>query len=177
MFAGVSVPVGIGMQIPTHTLDVGGDAHISGNLTWEPETSYLSIPTAALLCEEPTVNMWDMDPYHYQGVGVNDWSCAPVYLPHASTVTRLTFYWNDEHSPYNTKVTLYRWKQGLSHPDALGYCESTGSSGEGVTVDSTIDYAVINNSEYVYGLWVCTGSGPAFAYQYVIIEYITTKPH
>jgi hypothetical protein len=151
-----------------------GDAHIDGDLTWEPITSYVSVSAAAF---RPTSHT---DQYLNWGDGLTSDNpsstnyYASVQLPHGATVTKMTFYWYDDVTA-NASCGLYRSTLSGAIPDEMAYVES-GSGGAGSSLDDGILGAVINNSQYAYYLRWFMGHANIEGYG-VVIEYTLAKPY
>ena len=156
-----------------------GDAHVEGLLTWKPITSYLSIPAAAFV---PQYN-YDAETYNGGSIvrtlsGSYDIFNAPVQLPHGATVTKMTVYWYDNYAGDNGTIALRRSSFSL-FPLTMAEVTTSGSGGNGSGVDSTIDYAQIDNSQYTYYL---TAQLPTDGTDYVglygvVIEYTIDQPY
>jgi hypothetical protein len=119
---------------------------------FEP-TGYISIPASAFTPQYPADdNIMIMT--HLQNFGVSQvafWGA--VQLPHGVTVTNVTSYWYDVDASLNITCRLYR-TIGESIVYSMAVVDSSGSSGAGSTVDTTISLAVIDNSQYSYVLYV-----------------------
>jgi hypothetical protein len=76
-----------------------------------------------------------------------------VQLPHGVTITNVTAYWQDTNALLEVYTLLYRVR-GHDNSDIMTYMTSSGSSGVGSTIDTTIDFAEIDNSQYCYALSV-----------------------
>jgi len=173
--------VGIGTSSPSEKLEVDGNAHIEGELTWTSKTSYVSVSPAAF--NPITSNMeWSnyfghsisYEPYFYGGME------APVQLPHGAVITEMTFYWMDNDTTYDSGLTLYRSTMGFSH-DKIASASSGYNSVfpfTGSSTDSSPSNAVVDNSQYSYflsytqsyfstQLW-CSGA---------TIKYTITEPY
>lgn len=77
-----------------------------------------------------------------------------VQLPHGVTVTNVTSYWYDVDASLEIECLLCR-TIGDNLISPLADVDSSGSSGEGSTVDTTIAFdAVVDNSQYSYLFYV-----------------------
>jgi hypothetical protein len=74
-----------------------------------------------------------------------------VQLPHGVTITNVTSYWQDTNALLEVYTLLLRVR-GHDNYDIMTYMTSSGSSGVGSTIDTTIDFAEIDNSQYSYAL-------------------------
>lgn len=117
-------------------------------------TGYVSIPASAFVTTNPygdlvniateLRNLDDTRTLEFYGA---------VQLPHGVTVTNVTFYWHDANVGLDLGPALWRIR-GDGSIDSMAYGMSSGSAGAGSTVDTTIDFADIDNSQYSYSLYV-----------------------
>jgi hypothetical protein len=160
--------VGIGTDSPAEVLEVVGNAQIDGNLTWQPKTSYLSVPASAFC---PGMHSETYYNYHFletsKMVGAEIFR-APVSLPHGATVTKVTSYWDDETDLSNSTIWLFRNQMTFS-VDTMATDSTFGDLGYIETYDDSIDFATINNSTYSYYLYMW--HYPDIRCYGVIIEY------
>ncbi len=121
---------------------------------FEP-TGYISIPASAF------TSRYDTDPVETSLNGIQNLdtttleAIAPVQLPHGVTVTNVTFNWYDVEEFEDITGSLLRleWKYVLAvYPMATA--SSSGYPGFTSTVDTTIDYATIDNRLYTYCLQI-----------------------
>ena len=77
---------------------------------------------------------------------------APVQLPHGVTVTKVTSYWYDVDSE-DIYCVLVRTNTTGSLNN-MAFVSSSGSAGDGSTVDTTIPYSSTDNSLYQYTLYM-----------------------
>lgn len=152
-----------------------GNAHIEGQLTWKPITSYHSISPAAFAPAD--------EAYQYSRLGQkltpNNSSSsayyAPVSLPHGATVTKLTFHWNDTDGTFNASISLDR-SAFTGFVSTMASAASSGSGGNGSTTDSTVSNAAVDNSQYDYLLGLLLPSTSTSLYG-VVIEYTVDRPY
>jgi hypothetical protein len=157
--------VGIGTGSPSKKLEIAGDLHLQGELTWESKTGYLSIPPAAF-----TDRYSDPTPYlRHNQVGSSNgvYLVAPVQIPQGATITKVTGYFDIQGDLMDSFVWLHRsaldgtWSY-MAYFDV--YIEGVASY-----YDDTIDYPVVDNSAFTYYLDV--ELGPDHYLFGVIIEY------
>ncbi|RMF38282.1 MAG: hypothetical protein D6759_01180 [Chloroflexi bacterium] len=157
-----------------------GDAHVNGQLTWKPITSYLSIPAAAFV---PQNNYTDQT---YNGGSIVRSTAspgftfnAPVFLPHSATVTKMTAYWYDNYSGGDGTITLRRTPLNTAFSVKLAEVNTSGNGGNGTSADTSIDYAQIDNSQYTYYLTAdLPTDGTSYVGLYgVVIEYTIGQPY
>ena len=112
------------------------------------KTGYLSIPSADFVPFDHTIQY-----YNYGNYLTGEWASffAPVYLPHEAKVTKLTFYWEDHSTTYDTELNFNRYPFGGAN-ELMASVKSSGNTGTGSSQDITIDYADIDNSGYCYFL-------------------------
>jgi hypothetical protein len=113
------------------------------------KTGYLSVPAAAFIPEKNTVEYFGFGSF-LEGIG---WFYTPVYLPHEATVSEVNFYWSDLSVGIDTKLILVRYPMGGAEEE-MALVETSGSSGDGFSIDNTIDFADIDNAGYSYFLGV-----------------------
>jgi hypothetical protein len=133
------------------------------------KTGYFSIPAAALNPNEDGKRYYNSG--QRMGVPTGEGFTefyAPVYLPHESKVTKLTFHWHDLNVEFDIFVTLYNFSID-SGEAAIVSAVTTGSSGYGSSSSSNVYNADIDNSMYTYYLYAWAGLD--MYYYYVIIEY------
>ena len=170
--------VGIGTTSPSEKLEVNGNAYIAGDLTWQAETSYISIPAAAFECPN------NISQYVNSGWRVDcstnsppaGYFTAPAQLPHNCTVTKLTFYWSDLSTANNGALILQRSNMDGSIYD-MASTSTSGNSGYGSSSDATISYAIIDNSQYTYFLTLNVAADIDIKGLAGIIEYVITRPY
>ncbi|UCF42274.1 MAG: hypothetical protein JSV99_06585 [Planctomycetota bacterium] len=168
--------VGIGTTEPNKTLDVVGNAHVEGDVTWKAKTGYISVSAAAF---RPMLDGYDFSNigYYLRNVDSNsDSYYAPVQLPHGATVTEFTFYWRDTSEFDNGTAYLYRNGLGTGI-DVMALVSTSGSSGTpSSSSTSTISAATIDNSQNAYHLLWTLPDTNVWGYG-VIIKYTFTKPY
>ncbi len=160
-----------------------GNAHVEGQLTWKPITSYLSIPAAAFV---PQYNYEDKTYNAGSIVRTLDGSPhtvfnAPVQLPHGATVTGMTIYWRDDLATGDGTVDLYRSNFHLL-PISMATASTTGDSGvDSSSSTSSISYNPIDNSSFTYYLSArlpYESGGSAYVGLYgVVISYTIAQPY
>jgi hypothetical protein len=172
--ASIDDSVGIGINNPHVKLEVIGDTHLHGNVTWEGKTGYVSVSAAAFT------------PYSHLSVfGKSDriettysggWSIfyAPVQLPHGSYVTKLTFYWKDESTTYDATLSLVR-NELNDNSNVMATVTSTGDAGNGSGYDDTIGYSTVDNSSYAFHLNLVIR--PDMAGYGAVIEYTFSETY
>jgi len=168
--------VGIGTDAPKEKLEVAGNTHVQGNLTWQAKTGYISVPSSTFQPEE--------DGYDYENIsagiinidGNSKHYRAPLQLPHGAALTKITFYWRDISVDFDAYVQLWR-----NHNIGSGYTEgivySSGSAGWGESsLDLTGENLVVDNSQDLYDLR-CYLPSSDFTLRGVIIEYTFTETY
>jgi hypothetical protein len=114
---------------------------------FEP-TGYVSVHASSFNPYDNTMNVF------YGGAvsnfGATDASLyGSVQIPDGVTVTNVTFYWFDTDVTFDISFYLYR----ISTDNAIlemATGSSSGNSGPGSTIDTNIEYASIDNSQYSY---------------------------
>jgi hypothetical protein len=175
--------VGIGTSNPSEKLEVDGNAHIEGDLTWASKTSYVSISAAEFIPSIAGMNYssWAglFTGFTYVGWGLFQMLVAPVQLPHGATINELTFCWGDNSTTYDARVELIRFSMYGSNE--IGRAYSTYNSEWphlGITTNSSLSYNIVDNSQYTYLLnYRPGGDGSMLAVSYVIIKYTINEPY
>ncbi|MBN1920175.1 MAG: hypothetical protein JW892_02935, partial [Anaerolineae bacterium] len=152
-----------------------------GELTWQPKTSYISVPAAAFIPYASTNNPICLTPY-YINVGdrltVYDSPCtvslfvAPVNLPHGATVTAMAFYYHDVDPGRDASVRLWR-----DFDQLLATVTSTGDDGFGSNTTTEIDYAHVDNRSHTYFLEATLVTMQWVDLRFVVIEYTINGPY
>ena len=154
---------------------VQGDAHVEGTLTWATRTSQISIPAAAFEPGADTFQYHNNGSNLYTDYGANYF--APVNLPDGCTVTKVTFYFDDDTVAGNATMSLYRLDLGSNLVYPMAEAESS-DGGYGSDYDDTISYAQVDNSANSYYLYATFGTtGIDLQVKAVVIEYEFTRPY
>ncbi|MDX9953581.1 MAG: hypothetical protein RBT75_05775 [Anaerolineae bacterium] len=158
-----------------------GNAHVQGELTWQPKTSYISVPAAAFIPYASSLTPVCHDPY-YINIGdrltVYDSPCtvsqfeAPVILPHDATVTAMTFHYYDRDSGRDATVTLWR-----DFDEQLATVTSSGDDGFGSNTTTAINYARVDNQNHTYFLEATLVTMQWVDLRFVVIEYTINAPY
>ncbi len=158
-----------------------GNAHVQGELTWQPKTSYVSVPAAAFIPYASTNNPVCLNPY-YINIGdrltVYDSPCtvsqfeAPVNLPHDAMVTAMTFHYYDRDAGRDATVTLWR-----DFDEQLATVTSTGDAGFGSNTTTAINYARVDNQNHTYFLEATLVTMQWVDLRFVVIEYTVNGPY
>jgi hypothetical protein len=159
-------------------LVTNGHMHVNGNLTWYTQTSYISISPAAFQPYDET--------YQYVRKGRSLYTLngrfyyAPIQIPDGTLVQKLNFCYFDD--PTTTGVMTMTLRRGLlsnsTDYDVMAKVHSY-DVGDLCNLDYTIDYAEIDNSRYMYWLFV-EFDGALDEYHQVIganVQYAYTNPH
>jgi hypothetical protein len=178
IYSGVSGNVGIGTATPSHKLEVTGNIHVAGDITWQAETSYVSIPPAAFFPHAIPGSEWFMDVdgrWFYTTTSPYEYYFAPAQLPHSATITKITFYWYDLYGIM--ELNLLRSRMNGTSVDFLTGMNS-GTSGYGSDAQTSISNPTIDNSQYVYYFYLNMPqmSDDHTRYLGAVVQYVTTKP-
>lgn len=155
----------------------GGDVHVTGDLTWDAKTGYVSVHSSAFRPVEDGYDFYNGE-YLYANNAASRYYRTSVHLPHGATVTKVTYYFRDA-AANNTSLHMY---SGLLTGAGLGMMatvSSSGTPGNSSGYDDSIAYATIDNSQYAYYLVVDLpgGEGTNLRAYGVLIEYTYTGPH
>jgi hypothetical protein len=155
---------------------VQGDAHVEGTLSWAERTGRISVPAPAF---QP-----NLETYQFSISGGSMWTeggenyHAPIFLPDGSTVTKMTFFYDDSAPTQSVTVSLRRWD--LSSHTYLPMAEVTSlNGGWGNGYDDSIMFSQVDNEHYSYHLRAEFSSDTALSnlkVETVIVEYEYTKP-
>ena len=140
-------------------------------------TGYISIPASAFVPTNPdqdlvqiSTNLRNLD------ASRTLFFYGAVQLPHGVTVTNVTFYWHDANAGLDFDCALWRIR-GDGSIDGMSYALSSGSAGAGSTVDTTIDFAEIDNSQYSYVVYVpIPANSPVNSLQLIFVTIGFTYP-
>jgi hypothetical protein len=113
-------------------------------------TNYISVPASAFVPRYPYNDNVEVGRHlqNFEAVGYV-YFFGSVQLPHGVTVTNVTSYWYDANAGVDLACRLWSI-DGEDLGFVLADVDSSGSSGVGATIDTTIDYAEIDNSQYSY---------------------------
>jgi hypothetical protein len=155
--------------------EVDGDVTVHGDLTWDAKTSYIAVAAGAFHPAEDGYDfrndgreLWNTDNY-------SDNYVAPVQLPHGATVTKLTFHWWDS-SEDDGSCSLYRIDLAGGESQMATAFTSGSSATPDSSEDSTINLAIVDNSQYAYYLWLHLPTSVVAAYG-AVIEYTVAEPY
>ena len=150
-----------------------GNAHVEGDLTWKPITSYLSITAGAFQPINSSVSYNGTGNWLNNNSGSSADFIALVQLPHQAQITNFTFYWYDA-SVANNGTALFVRNNLNQTGLALTFVDTSGNSGNG-TSNSTTPIS-IDNSQYAYHVLV-TLPDSSVEINGIVIEYTITQPH
>ena len=156
-----------------------GDTHVDGLLTWKPITSYLSIPAAAFVpADNYNSNTLNSGAFIRPNGNLPENVYAPVHLPHNAEITKMTVYWKDTYSGGDGTIILYR-STFAGNLAPVAQVSTSGSSGDGSSFDSSIAYAQVDNSGFMYyvNAYLPTDGTDYVGIYAVVIEYTIDQPH
>jgi hypothetical protein len=121
-------------------------------------TGYISIPASAFV----RFHYYDVNQISTYITNYDTTSsilAAPVQLPHGVSITNVTAYWKDADVNLDLYCRLYR-SVGDGYAVVMAYVDSSGNSGLGSTVDTTIEYSsIVDNSQYSYSIYLVIPAG------------------
>ena len=123
----------------------------TGKLQWKAQKGYIWINPLAFKQIEGA-NGYEESNIELCSSGYADMYSTPVQLPNGAIITKMTIYWSDLDSIVNAMFSLGRTQANGENTVEMAYVESTGSSGPGSSLDTSINYATIDNSQYTYYL-------------------------
>lgn len=160
---------------------IAGNNFIANNFEYKtPKTSYISIPGMLFKPNNSVVPYTANGGFGgtYASTPGNAELFAPVQLPHGATVTNVTFYFTDNASG-NLRMRLYKQSHSTTSFDDLASIDTNFVSGTNVDrTDSSIDFAIIDNTVNSYFLSVDSAGWPGnstLSINSVIIQYTTTQ--
>jgi len=129
---------------------ISNDIQVQGKVTIPTTTRYYSIPGCAWLPEGWYVEFLRLgeETHSNTGGGIN-WY-VPINLPHGAVVTELRARVYDLDLTYDVQVTLFRQFGSTSY--IMAGVNSNNNPGWVQHSDDTINYATIDNQNYVYYL-------------------------
>ena len=161
-------------------LTIGGDAHISGDLTWYTH-GYVSVSPAAFESYDESFQYVKKGRSLYSTGGASYY--APLQLPHGFTVVSVAFYYYDNDTTGAITTTLKRGRVDgtTSHSSDMAQAASPAATAAGYdsATDDTVDDPVVDNQNYIYWLYTRFDSGLTDAQKVmaVVIEYQYTEPY
>ncbi len=148
----------------------------TGAVSWYPQTARIVVPAAAFTPGEDGYDYTNYGGNLIPGNNTSDTYYAPVYLPQGATVTRMIFYWYDDSTVNDGMASLRRAPLTTGSPShTMAQVYSDGSSGDGSSETTSINYATVDNTTYMYFLMWDLGAGNVG--HAVVIEYTYTGPH
>jgi hypothetical protein len=164
-------------------LKVTGATNLNGPVTWQPVTSYVSVPAAAFVPRKNSYSFTNGGDFLSPGDATSTDYIASVQLPHGATVIKLTFYWSDTSFLDSTVFLERNNMNGLASPMASIVVSASASSGAGGSYSASsanIALATIDNSAYSYYLSLTLQTdiiGNSIVANGVSIEYTINKPY
>lgn len=156
-----------------------GDAHVAGNLSWAPKTSYIAVGPRAFLHD----NLISIGHYFYEIEYTG--SCSPgddaeygshLQLPHDARLIRMTFYYKDASADDDSYVQLIRTDLAGSFAlIAQAYSDGDSATPSSSSVSIPAGMAVVDNSQHAYVLNL-----HLFCQNWlygVVIEYEVAEPY
>lgn len=190
--------VGINKDTPTKELDVVGDAHIEGNVTWKAQESFLSIspsdfnnpgyywsnstPNTPIVQQLNIVSDTTLTWQDGYGGGYRSNARAPLHLPHGATILEVTTTiktgntisihscWEIFRIPFSTGIP-----ERLMVKCVVPTSTNIVQSGSGTNITSP----VIDNENYRYEIVIGLNDYATYGREIVgsVIKYSTTRPH
>ncbi|NWG04409.1 MAG: hypothetical protein HXY44_16270 [Syntrophaceae bacterium] len=151
-----------------------GNVVVTGNLTYNtPRTRYWSVKGSEFI---PFNETNSYDKAVNSGLSGTGSYTAPVHLPQGATVTKFKVYYYDNVVATDFSVRLDRSNMSIGI-DVMAEVSTSGASTDYRTVESTtINYNVINNSQYGYAIWVTLSGLSDHKLGGVVIEYTVNNP-
>ena len=162
-------------------LEIDGDAHIDGDVTWYTRTGYISVSPAAFESYDESFQYVKKGRSLHATSGANFY--APLQLPHGSTVVSMTFHYLDNDATGAITTTLKRGPvdgTASQHSDmAVAASPAAAAVGYDSATDDTIDDPVVDNQNYIYWLYTRFDGALTDAQRVmaVVIAYQYTEPY
>lgn len=158
---------------------INGDLEVKGSI-YNGKTGYVSISPSAFNPGSSTYTYSMGSYYLYKGYGYasTQYWYAPVYLPDGAVVTEFKVWYFDYTLQADMTFKLERATIASSGVD-MASVTTSGSAGNGNGTDTSIDYATVNNSYYVYYLFMmfpAVDIGDYLSFSGARIKYTTTGP-
>jgi len=158
---------------------INGSLEVKGSI-YNGKTGYVSVSPCAFNPSDDTYKFfmisYDLYKDYGQTSAQNWW--APVYLPNGAVVTEFKVWYFDYTSEANLTVKLIRAQLGTSGVE-MAAVTTSGSAGVGDGTDTSISYATVDNSYYVYYIMIqfpAVDTSSYITFRGARIKYTTTGP-
>lgn len=151
-----------------------GNAHVEGNLTWKPKTSYVSISAAAFQPYRSNTSYDSAGGWFENTSGGSAVFAAPVQLPHGAKITKFTFHWYDISGADGSAMLV---RNNLDQT-ALGLviANTSGSAGSSSTTQTISSPLTVDNAQYAYHAQVTLPDADVEIHG-IVIEYTLNQPY
>jgi len=166
--------VGIGTSTPSEELEVDGNVHVEGDLTWKTRTGSISVSSAGF---HPVSDDTD---YFNTGTRLSvtglshEFFNAPLQLPDGVKITKITFFWEETTHNDDSYLRLFYYAP-LGSYGLLADIDVTGSN-----YNDGFDYVnlnhVVDNSNFMYFLKTMIHD-KELEVKGALIEYEYTEPY
>ena len=167
--------VGIGTSTPSEKLEVDGNAHVEGDLTWQTRTGYISLSAAEFHPVSEDVEYFNTGSRLYNSELTHNFFNAPLQLPHGAKFTKLTFFWDETTHNGDSYLRIFR-HNGLTGSSTLfGESFVTGSNYNDGYDEITLNH-IVDNSNYMYFIKILIYNRE-IDFRGAIVEYTYNEPY
>lgn len=177
--------VGIGTTSPAEKLHVAGNLKVDGDIIIPATKRYLSIPPGGFTAEDNWLTYKiDFHASYHNLRGTNAGPTvifyAPVQLPDGAKITEFTAFIKDSDATEDISVELLRYRPSTGATGGMtGALYSSGTPGRSTLSTTSIAFATMDSSEYVYlvrVMWKVPTTVTDIHLEGVFIEYEITTP-